>query len=71
MVFKMKSSFRELTDDLKSVSDTISASSIDQMVAKKKFQRKVGGKIPSDTKLTYNKETGEYTYTYINPSEEK
>tara|TARA_Y100001937_G_C6917718_1_gene240365 strand:- start:205 stop:420 length:216 start_codon:yes stop_codon:yes gene_type:complete len=71
MAFKMKSSFKKLTDDLKSVSDTISASSIDQSVAKKKFQNKVGGVIPKDTKLTYNKETGKYTYTYIKPSEEK
>ena len=67
----MKSSFKKLTEDLTMPSDTISASSIDQNVAKKKFQRKVGGIIPKDTKLTYNKETGKYTYTYIKPSKEE
>ena len=71
MAFKMKSSFKKLTDDLKSVSDTITASSMDQNVAKKKFQRKVGRRIPNDTKLTYDKETGKYTYTYIKPSKEE
>jgi len=71
MAFKMKSSFKELTDDLKSVSDTITASSMDQNVAKKKFQMKAGGRIPKDTKLTYDKETGKYTYTYIKSSEKQ
>ena len=71
MAFKMKSSFKELTEELATKSDTITASSIDQSTAKKKFQRKVGGVIPNDTKLTYNKETGQYTYTYIKPSKEE
>tara|TARA_R100001510_G_C7642388_1_gene199993 strand:+ start:716 stop:1546 length:831 start_codon:yes stop_codon:yes gene_type:complete len=40
-----------------------SASSTDQMIAKKKFQNKMGGIIPKDTKVTYNKDTGRYTYS--------
>ena len=45
--------------------NAVTASSIDQMTAKKKFQRANNGVIPKGTKVTKNKTTGEYTYYYV------
>lgn len=45
------------------VSDTIKVSSTDQAVAKKKLQNKFNGRIPNNAVLTYDKDTGKYTYT--------
>ena len=44
-------------------SDTIRVSSIDREVARKKLQRKFGGIIPKNAKLTLK--DGKYTYTVI------
>jgi hypothetical protein len=45
--------------------NAITASSKDQMGAKKKFQRANNGVIPKGTKVTFNKTTGQYTYYYV------
>jgi len=45
--------------------NAVTASSIDQMTAKKKFQRANNGIIPKGTKVTFNKTTSQYTYYYV------
>lgn len=61
--FKNKDIDKILNDPPSTKSDTITVSSIDQSVAKKKLQNKFNGKIPKNAKLT--KKDGKYVYTVI------
>ena len=78
MAFKMKSSFKKLSDELTSKSDTIQGMSMDQMTAKKKFQFNVkqqglnpfSNHVKANTKV-YKNEEGNYIYRYTKPSEEE
>ena len=78
MAFKMKSSFKKLSDELTSKSDTIQGISMDQNVAKLKFERNLKRKginpfsptVKQNTDILKNSE-GNFIYRYITPSEEK
>tara|TARA_R100000657_G_C4608681_1_gene62306 strand:- start:421 stop:645 length:225 start_codon:yes stop_codon:yes gene_type:complete len=61
--FKNRDIDKILNDPPSTKSDTITVSSIDQSVAKKKLQNKFNGKIPQNAKLT--KKDGKYVYTVI------
>ena len=58
--------FKMVEDPPSSKSDTIRVSSIDQSIARKKLQRKFGGRIPKGAKLT--KEGDKYVYTVVKPN---
>ena len=78
MAFKMKSSFKKLSDELTSKSDTIQGISMDQNVAKLKFERNLKKKginpfsptVKQNTDILKNSE-GNFIYRYITPSKEK
>jgi len=78
MAFKMKSSFKKLTEDLTMPSDTIQGISMDQNVAKLKFERnlKKSGLNPYSNTIKRNTqvlrdENNNIIYRYIKPSEEE
>lgn len=61
--FKNKDIDKILNDPPSTKSDTITVSSIDQALAKKKLIRKFNNRMPKGAKLT--KKDGKYVYTVI------